>query len=372
MIAETISLGILSLPKVLATIGLVPGVVLIAGLGALATYTGFVLGQFKLRYPYVHNMADAGEVLFGPIGREVFGIAQMLFLIFVMGSHILTFSIMLNTISEHGSCTIVFGVIGMVVSLICTLPRTLKNVSYLCIASFVSIIAAVVITMVGVGIEKPGNGSVQVTVDTSFPEAFLLTSNIIFAYAGHVTFFSFISELRDPTEYPKALGLLQICDTGMYILVAVVTYRYAGPTVASPALGSTSPLFQKISYGVAIVSCLLHPSSTLPRSSRLTSFPPLPIAYHCHFRRDQRARCRQIHLRPPFSRDGQDVQDGLEILQLLAGHHRRPVDHRVDRRGSDSGLQHPLEHHQRAVCELVHVRDERDVLAVHEQREMVR
>ena len=254
MIAETISLGILSLPKVLATIGLVPGVILIAGLGALATYTGFVLGQFKLRYPHVHNMADAGEVLLGPIGREIFGVAQMLFLIFVMGSHILTFSIMLNTVSNHGTCTIVFGIVGMAVSLICTLPRTLKRVSYLSIASFISIIAAVVITMVGVGIERPGNGMVQATIHTSLHEAFLLASNIIFAYAGHVAFFSFISELRDPTEYPKALYLLQGCDTGMYILVAVVTYRYAGQSVESPALGSTSPLLQKVSYGIAIVS----------------------------------------------------------------------------------------------------------------------
>ena len=38
----------------------------------------------------------------------------------------------------------------------------------------------------------------------------------------------------------------------MYLIVAVVTYRYAGTSVASPALGSTSPLLQKIAYGIAI------------------------------------------------------------------------------------------------------------------------
>jgi len=42
MIAETISLGILSLPSVLARIGLVPGLILIVGLGIIATYTGWV------------------------------------------------------------------------------------------------------------------------------------------------------------------------------------------------------------------------------------------------------------------------------------------------------------------------------------------
>lgn len=40
MIAETIALGILSLPSALATLGMVPGVILIVGLGLIATYTG--------------------------------------------------------------------------------------------------------------------------------------------------------------------------------------------------------------------------------------------------------------------------------------------------------------------------------------------
>lgn len=86
MIAETISLGILSLPSVIAGVGLVPGVILIVGLGICATYSGFVYGQFKIAYPHVANMADVGEVFFAPIGfgragREVFGVLQAIFLV---------------------------------------------------------------------------------------------------------------------------------------------------------------------------------------------------------------------------------------------------------------------------------------------------
>ena len=43
----------------------------------------------------------------------------------------------------------------------------------------------------------------------------------------------------------------------MYILVAVVTYRYAGAEVASPALGSASPLLRKIAYGIAIPTIII-------------------------------------------------------------------------------------------------------------------
>lgn len=40
MIAETISLGILALPGVLKTVGLIPGCLLILGLGGFASYSG--------------------------------------------------------------------------------------------------------------------------------------------------------------------------------------------------------------------------------------------------------------------------------------------------------------------------------------------
>jgi len=42
----------------------------------------------------------------------------------------------------------------------------------------------------------------------------------------------------------------------MYIIVAIVTYRYAGQSVASPALGSTSPLLRKTAYGIALLLSL--------------------------------------------------------------------------------------------------------------------
>lgn len=56
MIAEIVSNGMLSLPSSLAVVGIVPGVILIIFLGIFATYTSYLLVQFKLRHPDVHNM----------------------------------------------------------------------------------------------------------------------------------------------------------------------------------------------------------------------------------------------------------------------------------------------------------------------------
>ena len=103
--------------------------------------------------------------------------------------------------------------------------------------------------MITIGIERP-NARVQATTSPSFPTAFGSMTNIIFAYAGHVAFFSFISELKDPNEYHKALYFLQGWDISMYVIASIVIYRYGGPDVASPSLGSTSPVVAKIAYGI--------------------------------------------------------------------------------------------------------------------------
>lgn len=131
MVAETISLGILSLPAAVSHLGLVPAIAILLGMGILASYTGSVIGQFKGRFPHITSMADAGEILMGRFGKELVGGGQMLFLVFLMASHILTFTVELNVLTDHGTCSIAFGIVGMVLSCALSLSRTLENMSWL-------------------------------------------------------------------------------------------------------------------------------------------------------------------------------------------------------------------------------------------------
>jgi hypothetical protein len=210
------------------------------------------MGQFKLRFPQVHSMGDAGELLLGPIGREVFFVGQLLFIIFLMASHILTFSVLFNTITDHGTCTIVFGVVGLIFCCIAALPRTSGKVFYMSTVSAVSILVATLVTMISIGVEAPDNVQNDITTDVSFVDAFLAVTNIVFAYIAHVSFFGIMSEMEDAREFPKALAMLQVVDTTMYIVTAMVIYCYAGPDVKSPALSSAGPLMKKVAYGLAI------------------------------------------------------------------------------------------------------------------------
>lgn len=135
MIAETVSLGILSLPAVVANLGLVPGIILMIIFGFFSTYSGLVMGEFRQKYPWVQSFGDAGEVIGRSIGmgrffQEFLGWAQTIFVVFVMGSHLLTWTICLNTLSNSSACTVVWAVVGMAVFFLLNLPRTLKFAGY--------------------------------------------------------------------------------------------------------------------------------------------------------------------------------------------------------------------------------------------------
>ncbi|KAH2538098.1 hypothetical protein KXW97_005841 [Aspergillus fumigatus] len=257
MVAETVSLGILSLPAVVAALGLVPAIILLVALGLMSTYTGYTIGQFKWAYPHIHSMGDAGEVIMGRFGRELFGTGQLLLVVFIMASHILTFTVAMNSITDHGTCSIVFGVVGLVISFVLCLPRTLAKVSFLSVASFISVFSAVLIVMIAVGVQRPWHGGLNATVDTNLYKAFLAVCNIVFSFSGHVAFFGFMAELRNPRDYPKSLFLLQGIDTCLYIIAAVVIYCYAGDDVTSPALGSASTIVKKVAYGIALPTIII-------------------------------------------------------------------------------------------------------------------
>lgn len=130
MIAETISLGILSLPHVSSTVGLVPGVLLILILGLIATYTGYVVYQFKMEYPQTLTIADGLKIQFGRPGRWIAEVSQDLELIFIMAAHIVIFSVCFNVLTDHALCTTLWMAIAAAVSFLVSLPRTMKGNRY--------------------------------------------------------------------------------------------------------------------------------------------------------------------------------------------------------------------------------------------------
>lgn len=80
---------------------------------------------------------DFGYYAFGKsrIAYEFTGFMLLANNILLMGFHILTGAKILNTLSDHSQCTVVFSVIMMLMSIVLSLPRTLNHVSMMSMGS---------------------------------------------------------------------------------------------------------------------------------------------------------------------------------------------------------------------------------------------
>lgn len=90
--------------------------------------------------------------MFGPIGKEVFGIAYWLLMCLIVGSAIVGLSTALNAISLHGTCTAVFVAVMAVAIYPFASLRTLGGVKWIGWVGLISILSAVLVVTIAVGV----------------------------------------------------------------------------------------------------------------------------------------------------------------------------------------------------------------------------
>ncbi|KAI7682312.1 transmembrane amino acid transporter, partial [Hortaea werneckii] len=257
MIAEIVSNGMLSLPSSLAVVGIVPGLIIIVFLGVFATYTSWLLVKFKMNHPEVHNMGDAGYILFGPVGREVLAFGTIVFAVFATGGQLLAGQIALASLSDGKLCLMLYTGIFAIPTLICSFPRTLDGLSWLSVPSVLSILTAGIVGMVGAGLYPVQDRTVSIAEGSSFYTAFISITNPVFSFAGHFMFFVMVSEMKKPQHAMRAAYTLQGFATTFYVVFAAVVYVYIGNSVASPAFSSLETKWQKAAFGIAIPNFLI-------------------------------------------------------------------------------------------------------------------
>ncbi|OAL53704.1 hypothetical protein IQ07DRAFT_608999 [Pyrenochaeta sp. DS3sAY3a] len=291
LIVEAIALGSLSIPSAFAKLGMVAGVIMCVGLGLIAIYTSYVVGQVKMRFPAVNHYSDAVELIWGRFGKELAGAMFALFLILLVGSHALTGTIaFINIVDNYGICALVWGVVSLIILLVLALPPTFAEFAILGYIDFVSIIAAILITIIATGVQAhdaPGglaavNWSAWPPAETTFYEAFLATTNIIFAYSFAVCQFSFMSEMHTPTDYVKSIWALGLIEIFIYTLTGALIYAFVGQDVSSPALLSAHGPVSRIAFGVALPVIFISGSingTVVGRYIMDRAFPNSPIRY---------------------------------------------------------------------------------------------
>ena len=165
----------------------------------------------------------------------------------------LAISIALNAMSEHGTCTIVFVVVGAIIIGLVSAIQTLDKISWVGWVGLVSIVSSLITLTVAVGVSPPEHAdkATRVAGNPSFVDAINAVSTIILAYAGTPLYFNFVGEMRDTRKFTRSVVVSQTFVTMIYLILAAVIYHYVGQYIASPALGSAGVLMKKVCYGLA-------------------------------------------------------------------------------------------------------------------------
>lgn len=261
LIVEAIALGTLSIPSSFATLGMVAGIICTVGIGLVAIYTSYVIGQVKLAYPEITNYADAGRLMGGRVGYEIVSVMLGLQLTFLTASHCLTGTIALQVVTQSTICAVVFGVVCAIILLALAVPPSFTEMAILGYIDFGSIIIAIGITIIAAGIEN--NNTATTTVQsaawsawppegTSFTDAFIAVSNIIFAYSFAICQFSFMDEMHTPKDYVKSIWALGITEIVIYTVSSALIYSFIGADVKGPAMLSINETVSRIAFGVAL------------------------------------------------------------------------------------------------------------------------
>lgn len=196
---------------------------------------------------------------------------------FIQGLHVLVSAKYLNTITNHSQCTVVFAIIATIICWLCSLPRTFNVLGRLGTLSAFFTFVSVILAAIFIAIEPhpagyqperdyidPVTGLHEVkgapivtavpVAGTTFVAAMNAFLNISYTFIGQITLPSFIAEMRDPKDFPKALWAVTICEIILFSLVGGVIYGYSGNQYnTSPAFGSLgNEVYKKVSFSFMI------------------------------------------------------------------------------------------------------------------------
>ncbi|KAK6067643.1 neutral amino acid [Seiridium cupressi] len=270
LFSEYICLAIMSFPWSYSVLGLVPGLILTVVQALLVLYTSIILWEFCLRHPEVRDVCDIGQMLFWN-KKWAWWFTAVMFVLnntFIQGLHVLVGAKYINTMIGTGdagvSCqTVSFGIIVALIAWICSLPRTFDMLSKLGTASafftFISVLLATIFA--AIQFQPAGYteelGSPIVTAiplaGTTFVSGLNAFLNISYTFIGQITLPSFIAEMKDPRDFPKALWACTILEILVFSIVGAVVYAYVGNQyMTAPAFGSLETLYKKVSFSFMI------------------------------------------------------------------------------------------------------------------------
>lgn len=130
---DQVCLAIMAQTWSLSVLGWVPGIITMLVAGVLFYITSLTMHKYIMKHPQIMDICDFGYYAFGK-SRVAYVFTSFMLLannIILIGFHVLTGAKVLNTLSDHSLCTVVFSVIATLMGIVMSLPRTLKHVSFM-------------------------------------------------------------------------------------------------------------------------------------------------------------------------------------------------------------------------------------------------
>ena len=186
--------------------------------------------------------------------------------------HVLTGARILNTLSDHSLCTVVFSVIVTLMGVVLSVPRTLRHVSFMSMFSSVCMAIAILLFLIFAGIESapgtgyngdyPTDGPVRTYAvplpGSNFVACMNAVLNITFLWVPQILFPSFIAEMEKPQDFPKSLAVLTAISAFLFIVPPAIGFHFLGQYSTAPAFGSLGVIkYKKASFAFVIVPTLI-------------------------------------------------------------------------------------------------------------------
>ncbi|KAJ5238993.1 hypothetical protein N7468_003612 [Penicillium chermesinum] len=273
-------------PYVFANDGYGLGAGIFVLMGLAAGCAGFMIwrvfiGLDSSRYP-IMSYGDPFFRLYGPWMRHFINVAQAIQMFLTVAVVLLgQTGLIAQLAGSVNLCYVVCGIISLVVSMASGGMRTLKHLGWFCNAAvWINIVSFIIICVAAAKYGPDPAAAVQngilnkawASVDTMAPvrtfagtpppeyqqtntdlfaAKFNGINSMVYAYSGAVMFIAFLSEMRHPMDFWKAVLLAQGFITAVYIFFGAFTYSYYGQYAYTTISQTVRPL------GLQIVSNVL-------------------------------------------------------------------------------------------------------------------
>lgn len=238
IVADVMGVGVLAVPGALKHFGWTLGLMALVLCYPINLYTGLLLTRLRRLAPAVVTLGDLAAALIGRWAGAVGWTILYIYLQFVCGDYLVVLGTSLQaTISSDDDKDLSLAAACAISGLILLIPnqlRTLQNCTLLCVLSSLAM-AGVVILCVGYvvseGCAVPAEH--KANDETNIWVYFGAFSSLLFAFAGQSIFLEMMAEMRDPSEFSKALHVAIPGLLVLYTGVGVAAYSACGDNTPS-------------------------------------------------------------------------------------------------------------------------------------------